>query len=101
MESDAAIVIEIQQRIREPVEREPDFAKTAGELFINVAKITAPGGRVGRDELVVRATDLFVKCKIGRAAQAAALSVLVKNAAQKKRIIADMRPEQERRFVGR
>ena len=48
------------------------------------------------DELIIGATDLLVKFDVGRAAQTAALGVLVKNAADEERIIADVRAQQER-----
>jgi hypothetical protein len=71
-----------------------------GQPFVNIAELAAPGGGVGRDQLIVRATHLFVKGEVGRAAQTAPLGVLVKNAAKKKGIIPDMRPEKKRLLGG-
>ena len=50
---------------------------------------------MGSDELKIGPADLLVKFEIGRAASAAALRVLVKNAADEERIISDVRAKQE------
>jgi hypothetical protein len=52
-------------------------------------------------ELIIRATDLFVKGEVRRPAQTAALGVLMKNATEEKGVIADMRAQEERLFRGR
>ena len=64
--------------------------ETSGETFVNIAEIAPARGGVGSDELIIRAADLLVEREVGRAAQAAALRVLVKNAAEEKRVIADV-----------
>ena len=48
------------------------------------------------NKLIVRPADLLVKFDVRSATQAAALSVLVKNSADKQRVIANMRAKQER-----
>ena len=95
-----AIVIQVEKRIRKPVQSAPNFTKVISESFEDIAQIAAPRGRVGSDELVVGATDLFVERQVGRAAQTAALGVLVENPAEKERVIADMGAEQERLLGG-
>ena len=98
--SSSSIVVQIEQRIRKPVQREPHFVKTSGQAFVNIAEIAAARGGVGSDELIIRPADLLVKRQVRRAAKTAALRVLVENAAEEKRVIANMRPEQER-LLGR
>ena len=90
------VFIEIEQLIGEPVQREPHFAETVGQLFINIAQLAAARGGVRGHELIIGPPDLLVKGEVGRAAQAAPLRVLVKNAGEKERIIADVRAEQKR-----
>ena len=95
----AAVIVEIQQ-----LESESRFSasrtsrKRSAKLFVNVAQVAPARGRVRGDELIVRPADLLVKGQVGRAAETAALRVLVENAAEKERVIADMRAEQERLF---
>src|SRR4249919_3337305 len=49
-----------------------------------------------RNKLIVRPAHLLVKFDVRSATQAAPLRVLVKNSADKKRVIANMRPKQKR-----
>ena len=93
-----AVVVEIEQLVGEPIEREPHFAKTIRQLFIDIVQFAAARGRVRSDELIIGPPDLLVKFQVGRAAPAAMLGVLVKNSAEKKRIIADVRAEQKSLF---
>src|SRR6266576_5557944 len=48
------------------------------------------------NKLIVRSADLLVKLDVRSAAQTAPLSVLVKNSADKQRVIANVRPKQKR-----
>src|SRR4029434_7683813 len=49
-----------------------------------------------RNKLIVRPADLLVKLDVRSATQTAPLGVLVKNSADEQRVIANMRPQQER-----
>ena len=49
-----------------------------------------------RNKLIVRPAHLLVKFDVRSATQAAPLRVLVKNSADEKRVIANMRPKQKR-----
>jgi hypothetical protein len=75
--------------------------ESPGETFVNVAEIAPARGGVGSEELIVRAADLLVEREVRRAAEAAVLRVLMKNPAEKKRVIADVGPKQERLLGGR
>src|ERR1044071_4997402 len=61
-------------------------------------ELTAARGCVRRHQLVICPSDLLVKSEVGRAAKTPALRVLVKDTAEKERIITDVRPEQKRLF---
>lgn len=78
-----SIIVEIEQRIREPIESTTNFAELIGEPFEDVIEIASARGRVRGDELVIRPADLFVKREVRRATQTAALGILVKNPAEK------------------
>jgi hypothetical protein len=95
------LFIEVEQLIGEPIECEPHFPEAVGELAINIAQLATARGGVRSHELIICSPDLLVKGEIGRAAQAPTLRVLVKDAGEKKRIITDMRAEQECLFRGR
>jgi hypothetical protein len=51
---------------------------------------------MGRDQLEIRPTNFFVKVEVGRSAPAPPLRVLMKNSADKERIISDMGTEEKR-----
>ena len=53
------------------------------------------------NKLIIGPPDLLIEVEVGSAAQAAPLRVLVKNAGEKERIVADVRAEQKRLFRGR
>src|SRR5438477_1459998 len=93
-----AVVIEVKKRIGEPIEREPYLVETVGQLLIDAAQLAPARRRVRRHELIIRPPDLLVEGEIGRAAETAALRVLVEDAGDKERIIPNVRPEQKRLF---
>jgi hypothetical protein len=74
--------------------------KPIGELLINIAEIATSCGGVRRHQLIIRPADLLVKGQIGRAAQTAALGVLMKDAGKEERVIADMGTKQKRLLGG-
>ena len=88
----------MEQSIGKIIERETDVVETSGETGKDVAEFATSGRFVRSNQLIIRPTDLFVESNVGRAAQAAPVRVLVKNAADEERIISDMRAQQERLF---
>ena len=73
MQSGGAVIIEVEQLLGEPVEREPHLVETVGQLFIDAAQFAPARRRVRRDELIIRPPDLLVEGEIGRAALTAPL----------------------------
>jgi hypothetical protein len=78
------------------IERESDIAKTIGQLSIDIVKLTAPGGSMRREKMIIASANIFVKADVGRATQTASLCILVKDSADEERVIADVSPKQER-----
>ena len=70
--------------------------KTIGQSFEYIVQLAPACRLVGCDQLIIRAADVLVKFDVRRAPQTAALSVLMKDAADKQRIIAGMRAKQKR-----
>ncbi len=85
----------MKQAIGKFVERETNVVKTIGQPGKNIGELAASRGFVRRDELIITATDLFVKLDVGRAAKTAALRVLVKDTTNEERVISHVRAEQE------
>ena len=85
----------MKQAVRKIVEREPDIVKTTGQSRINVSEFTTSRGLVRSDQLIVGSTNLFVELNVGRAAQAAPMGVLVKNAADEERVISNVGAKEE------
>src|SRR5438067_1012055 len=80
-------------------DQRPDIA--IAQSFENVVKFAAARDGVRGHKLIVGPANLLVEFDIRSAAQTAALCVLVKNAADEKRVIADVRAEQKRLFGSR
>ena len=95
-------IIEIEQAAigQASSKRETHVAKAVGQFLINIVQFAAARGGVGGDELIIGPPDLLVELQVGRAAQAAALRVLVKNSADEERIIADVRAQKKSLFRG-
>src|SRR5262249_16212458 len=74
--------------------------KPIGKHQEDVIQLAAPRGFMRSDQLIIGAPNLFVELNVGRAAQASPLRVLVKNAADKERIISDVSAKQKR-LLGR
>src|SRR5215211_412531 len=74
--------------------------KTIGQTLEDVFELAAAGRLVRGDELVMAAADLFVEFQIRTAAAGAVLGVLVENATQKKRVVADMGAKEKGLFGG-
>src|SRR5262249_14200289 len=72
--------------------------KPTGQSFENVVQFAAASGRMRRNELIVRPANLLVEFDIRSATQTASLSrdCGMKNAADKERVITNVRPKQER-----
>src|SRR5215468_2823188 len=90
----------MKQAIGKIVEGETDIMKTIGETFKDIIEIATTRGFMGGHELIICAPDLLVEFDVGCAAQAPALRVLVKNAADEEGIISDVRA-QEKTLLGR
>ena len=88
----------MKQAIGKFVKRETNIVKTIGQPGEDIGQFAASRGLVRCDELIVAAADLFEKPDVGRTAKTPALGVLVENPAEKERIIANVRPKQERLF---
>jgi len=85
----------MKQAIGKFVEREADVMEATGQSGKDIGELAAARGFMRSDELIIGATNLFVKLDIRRAAQTTPVRVFVKNAADKERIISDMGAEQE------
>ena len=91
------VFVQIQQPIGKLIQRESDVAKSIRQSFEHVIQFAAPRHRMGRNKLIVRPTDLLVKLNVRSATQTASLArVLVKNSADEKRVITNVRAKQER-----
>ena len=95
------IVVEIDQFVRKPVEREAHIVKPVRQLLVDVVQIAAARGRVRSDELKIGPPDFLIKLQVWGAAPAAMLGVLVKDSAHEKRVVADVRTEEETLLRGR
>ena len=92
------VFIQIQQLIGKLVQCEPDLSKSICQSFEHVIQFAAASHHMRGNKLIVRPADLLVKVDVRSATQTASLRVLVKNSADKKRVIANVRPKQERLF---
>jgi hypothetical protein len=61
------------------IQREPHIAKPIGQSFENIIKFAPARDGVRSNKLIVRPANLLVELDVWPAAQAAALSVLMKN----------------------
>src|SRR5204863_9185255 len=86
------VVIEIKQSIGKLVQRKPNVPKPIGQPFKDIIQFAPASDSVRRHELIIRPTNLLVELDLRSAAQTASLRVLVKNTANEKRVIANMRP---------
>ena len=93
-------IVQIEQTIGKLIQREPDLAKPVGQTFEHVVQFAATRYCMRRDQLIVCPADLFVKLNVRSAAQTAPLCVLMKNAADKERVIPNVRPKQKRLLWG-
>src|SRR5262245_40753799 len=89
------VFIQIQQLIGKLIQREPDLSKSIRQSFEHVIQFAAASHHMRRNKLIVRTADLLVKLDVRSAAQTPPLGVLVKNAANKQRVITNMSPEQK------
>ena len=78
------------------IERQAHIAKAIGQTFKDVVQFAPARRGVRGKELIIRATDLFVKFHIRRAPATPMLCVLVKNPADEERIVADMSAQKKR-----
>ena len=90
------VFIQIQQLIGKLIQREPDLAKSIRQSFENIIQFAAASHHMRRNKLIVRPADLLIKLDVRSATQTAPLRVLVKNSADEKRVIANVRPKQKR-----
>jgi hypothetical protein len=92
------IIVEVEQSIGKLVQREPNIAKPIGQAFENVIQFAPTRDGVRGYKLIVRPTNLLVELDVRSPAQTAPLRVLMKNSADEKRVIANVRAKQERLF---
>ena len=92
------IIVEREQLIRELIQREAHFAKTVGQNFVDIVQLTPSRRGMGGDHLIICPPDLLVELQVGRAATTAALRAFVKNSADEKGIIPDVRAKEEGLF---
>ena len=85
----------MKQAIGQFVEGKANIVEAMGQSGKNIGELAAARGFMRSDQLVVTATDLLIKFKVGRTPKAAAVSILVKNAADEKRVISNVRSKQE------
>src|SRR5256714_8898056 len=85
----------MKQAIGQFVEGKANIVEAMGQFGKDIGEYAAARGFMRSDQLIVTATDLLIKFEVGRTPKAAALSVLVKNAADEKRVISNMRSKQE------
>ena len=90
------VFVQIQQLIGKLIQREPDISKSIRQSFEHVIQFAAASHHMRRNKLIVRPADLLVKLDVRSATQTAPLGVLVKNSADEKRVIANVRPKQKR-----
>src|SRR5262249_39891513 len=92
------VIIQVEQPIGKLVQCEPDIAKSICQSFENILEFAATRDGVRGNKLEIRAANLLVKLDIWSAPQTSVLSrdCGMKNPANEQRIIADVRPEQER-----
>src|SRR5439155_12403547 len=90
------VVIQIEQPIGKLIQRQSDITKSIGQALEDIIQFAPARDSVRRNELVARSADLLVEFDVRPAPQTAPLGVLVKNAADEKRVIANVRPKQKR-----
>src|SRR5512133_2636586 len=90
------VFVQIEQLIGKLIQREPDLSKSIRQSFEHVIQFAAARHHMRGYELIVRPADLLVKLDVWSATQTAPLRVLVKNSADEERVIANVRPKQER-----
>lgn len=69
-----------------------------GQSFKNIIELATPRSLVRGNQLVISAANFLVEPKVRSATQTASLCVLVKDPADKERVIANVGTEQERLF---
>ena len=89
------IVIETDQFVRKPIEREAHFMKAVGQFFEDIVQFAAARGRVPSHELEIGPTDFLVEVQVGRTAPTKVLGVFMKNSAHEKRVVSNMRTEEK------
>src|SRR5215468_9734059 len=87
------VFIQIQQLIGKLIQREPDLSKSIRQSFEHVIQFAASSHRMRGNKLLVRPADLLIKLNIRSATLTSPLGVLVKNSADEKRVIANVRPK--------
>src|SRR5215471_3744529 len=90
------VFIQIQQLIGKLIQREPDLSKSIRQSFEHVIQFAAASHRMRRNKLIICPSDLLIKFDVRSATQTAPLGVLVKDSADEKRVITNVRPKQER-----
>ncbi len=89
------IVVEVEQLVRKTIEREAHVVEAIGQFLEDVVELAAARGRVRSDKLEIGPADFLVELQVGRAPPAAVLGVFVKDSANEKRVVTDMRPEEK------
>src|ERR1700730_11279756 len=85
----------MKQALRKIVQRQAHVVEAVGQAREDVRQFAATRGFVRRKQLIIGASNLFVKLNIWRREQTASLSVLVKNSGDEERIVSNVRTEQK------
>src|SRR5947208_10565415 len=72
------------------VERDAHVMESIGQAFEYIVELAPLRGRVIGHDLITAAADFLVEAQVRPTARAAALRVLVENAADEKRVVADV-----------
>src|ERR1700730_3909013 len=89
----------MKQAIGKFVEGQANIVKAIGQSGEDIGELATARGFMRSDELKITAADLLIKFNIGRTSKTPALRVLVKNSADEKRIISNVRPEKKGLFT--
>src|SRR5262245_15655039 len=89
------VFVQIQQLIGKLIQREPDLSKSTRQSFEHVIQFAASSHRMRGNKLIVRPADLLIKLNIRSATLTSPLGAFVKDSADEKRVIANVRPKKE------
>ena len=76
------VVVDIEQGIREAIEREANAVELLGQGVVYIAQLRRAGEGVAGDYFVIHAAEVFVVTDIRRAAPRAMLNGFVEDTAQ-------------------